>query len=426
MQLKKVNNKLQNTPLYHNHIKLGAKIVDFGGWNMPLYYKEGIIAEHLSTRKSAGLFDISHMGRFTISGKNSMIFLQHVLTNNVAALDVGESQYTIISDENGIAIDDAYLYRYYKDEYILVLNASNTKKDLKYLQNIGKNFINVNINNATDEISMLSLQGPKSEKLLFKIIPSGNFPKTLKNKLDIIYIDNIKVLIARTGYTGEPCGFELFVESKSVLKLWTLLLSKGSSPVGLGARDTLRLEAGLPLYGHELGVDSNSNKIPIFSIPQSPLAVSFSSIKKDFVGRTALKIKSEARKRILKKDFSQIKSLPKIIMKLELLKKAIARPGEKIYFDNNQIGYVTSGTIAPYWIFRNINNKRKITNEYSTRSIALAMIDSRRCAQDIVDIETRAQKTKAIIMPYFLKVEAPPYAYPVTAEDILNKDCKKI
>ncbi|MCK5568042.1 MAG: glycine cleavage system protein T, partial [Actinomycetia bacterium] len=252
MQTINENNKLRRTPLYQKHLELGAKMIDFGGWIMPLNYPEGIIAEHLTTRKEAGLFDVSHMGRFTISRKDTLSFLQHVLTNNAAALKVGESQYTIISDEDGIAIDDAYLYRFYQEQYLLVVNASNQDKDKEYLMSMSSSFKDVKINDITNDLSMLSLQGPRSEEILISLISLGALPKPTRNKSSIIKIGDIKVLVARTGYTGEPIGFELFTENKRLADLWTLLCTRGSSPVGLGARDTLRLEAGLPLYRNEL------------------------------------------------------------------------------------------------------------------------------------------------------------------------------
>ncbi len=330
---------MNKTPLYSIHINLGAKMIDFGGWSMPLYYREGITAEHLATRKRAGLFDIAHMGRFRVYGKDSLAFLQHALTGNAASLEVGESQYTIISDGDGIALDDAYLYRFYHDQYLLVVNASNRNKDKKHLLDVSGRFKDIKIDDITDSMSMLSLQGPGSRELLLSLISSGSLPEPLRNKLSIMNIGDIKILAARTGYTGEPIGFELFTDSKSVTGLWTLLLDRGASPVGLGARDTLRLEAGLPLYGHELGMDSRGNKIPVFASLQSRLAVSFSSLKGDFIGRDAVNTQFEALKKILDKDFTQINGLPEMIMQLELLEKGIARPDDKVYFGDRQAGY---------------------------------------------------------------------------------------
>ncbi|MBM3714090.1 MAG: glycine cleavage system aminomethyltransferase GcvT, partial [Actinobacteria bacterium] len=425
MQSEKEYKKLNKTPLYSRHLEMGAKTIEFAGWLMPLNYSHGIMHEHLATRKSAGLFDISHMGRFKISGKDSLSFLQHVLTNNAASLEVGESHYTIISDNEGTAIDDLYLYRFYSDSYILVANASNYKKDKNYMLDTAGRFGHVSIEDITESLSMLSIQGPKSREILLSIISSGSLPEPLKNKLGIIYIDSSEVLVARTGYTGEPLGFELFIESKKVETLWNKLISKGASPVGLAARDTLRLEASLPLYGHELGINNNNIKIPVFSSPQSRLAVSFSELKNNFIGKDALMVQFNALKKILNRDYSQINSLPRIIMPLELLEKGIARAGDKVYFNGNLVGSVTSGTIVPYWIFADIDSIKEITEMNTTRSIALALIDSRMWEQDIVEIDIRGRKTKAVVMPYFLRSEAPPYAYPITSADILKTEAQK-
>ena len=373
MQLKEVNKILKRTPLYGSHVELGARIIEFAGWSMPLNYPEGILFEHLTTRKNAGLFDISHMGRFIISGKDGLSFLQHIFSNNAEALKVDDSQYTILSDKNGTAIDDAYLYRFYQNEYLMVVNASNSDKDLKHLKNISRDFKDISIKDVTGIISMLSLQGPQAEKILLSVTSSGKLPEPIRNRLSILKISDMEVLTARTGYTGESLGFELFLESKGVKKLWTLLLSRGPSPVGLGARDTLRLEAGLPLYGHELGIDSGK------------------------------------------------KELPRVIKKIEVLEKGVARPGDRVYFNNSQIGYITSGTIVPHWVFQNVENKKKITEDHKVRSIALALIDSERREKDILEVEVRSRRIKAIIMPYFLDLKSPPFSYPVTAEDILYK-----
>ena len=415
------NKTINKTPLYSRHIELGAKMVDFGGWLMPLQYQEGIASEHISTRKSAGLFDISHMGRLVIKGNDAVAFLQYVLTSNVSSLEVGESHYTIFSDDEGVAIDDAYLYRFYGDEYILVVNAANKNKDLKHLIDISKEFKDIKIIDRTYNISMLSLQGPRSKEILLALISSGHLPEPLRNNLSSVKINNIEVLIARTGYTGEPVGFELFTDSKFVEKLWNLLYTKESSPVGLGARDTLRLEAGLPLYGHELGCGVSGKKIPIFSSAQSRIAVSFSPLKGNYIGKKSLEKQFEALKRIQNRDYSRIKDLPQIIMPLELLEKGVARPGDKVYFKESEVGQVTSGTAVPFLISKEIDGGKEITDKSDIRSIALALVDSRRWEQDIVEVEVRGKLIKAIVMPYLLRSEAPPYAYTITSEYILKE-----
>ena len=409
--------KIKKTPLYKEHISLGARMVEFAGWNMPLQYEKGISIEHLATRKDAGLFDISHMGRFIVKGRKALPFLQHVLSSNAAALEVGESQYTIIPDNDGKAIDDAYLYRFYEDRYLLVVNASNKDKDLEHLNNIAGEFKQVNIIDVTEMISMISIQGPRSEEIMLSIISSGSLPEPLRNKLSIIHIDDIKVLTARTGYTGEPLGFELFIDTKHIRKLWTLLLYRGTSPVGLGARDTLRLEAGLPLYGHELG-----SQIPVFALVQSRLAVSFSSLKSDYIGKSPLETQYKALKKILEGDFSMIDKLPGIIVKLELVDKGIARRGDRVFFDDKDIGYITSGTVVPYWKLEDAGGWRKMTGASRSRSIALAYIDPRKWKQDGVEIRIRNSMVKALIMPYLLRSGKPPFSYAVTKDYILREE----
>ncbi|HKJ65047.1 MAG TPA: hypothetical protein VJ969_06570, partial [Desulfopila sp.] len=197
----------QKTVLYEKHLEQGAQVVEFGGWLMPIQYSQGVIHEHLACRKKAGLFDVSHMGRFVFGGESSLDFLQKVLTNNAAALDVGESQYTIIPDENGHAVDDAYLYRFEEESYLLVVNASNARKDWHHFQELGGFFENLKIEDRTEELAMLSLQGPASKKMLEEVIESGPLPPPLRNHLSEVVIGGCRVRLARTGYTGDPLGF---------------------------------------------------------------------------------------------------------------------------------------------------------------------------------------------------------------------------
>jgi aminomethyltransferase len=195
---------LPRTIFYDRHVALGAKIVEFGGWEMPVQYPSGIVQEHLATRKEAGLFDVSHMGRFIVRGANSLPFLQHVLSNNAAALDVGESQYTLIPNENGGALDDAYLYRFVENEYLLVVNASNREKDWDHLEAHAQKMGNVELIDRTLETAMLSLQGPRSKDILLALIDAGTLPDPLRNRLSTVGLSGANIYLARTGYTGEP------------------------------------------------------------------------------------------------------------------------------------------------------------------------------------------------------------------------------
>ncbi|MEJ2097131.1 MAG: glycine cleavage system protein T, partial [Deltaproteobacteria bacterium] len=191
---------------------------------MPIQYPQGIIQEHLSTRKAAGLFDVSHMGRFIIQGKDALPFLQHVLSNNAAGLETGESQYTLIPNASGGAIDDAYLYRFYDHEYLLVVNAANRFKDWEHLRSHTADFQDLTLLDRTDEIAMLSLQGPLSKNLLLSIIDDGPLPEPMRNRLSRVRIKGADVLLARTGYTGEPICFELFVHRPDTHTVWDLLI----------------------------------------------------------------------------------------------------------------------------------------------------------------------------------------------------------
>ena len=400
------------------HISSGAKMVEFGGWEMPVQYKNGIINEHLTTRNNAGLFDVSHMGRLIIKGKDALSFLQHVLSSNCAGLLPDDAQYTMIPDNDGGAVDDAYLYRFFEEEYLLVVNASNIEKDLKHLKKYLSTYPNAEIVNKTYEISMISLQGPESKNILKQVLDRDVLPDPLRNNLLVSKYKSNDIWIARTGYTGEPLGFELFISSELAAELWTNLTDAGASPVGLGARDTLRLEASLPLYGHELGLDPEDKIIPIFACPLAKFAVSFSKLKGDFVGRGPLQNQFEAFKRYLKDDFSELKDLPKIIKPLAVFGKRIARPGSKVYKNNKHIGWITSGTMAPYWIVEGEGLDYNVTQNTALRSICFAYIDSDIDMNEFVEVEIRDKRYEAVTVPYNLRSEAPPFSRAI----IYNKD----
>ena len=340
---------LKKTVLYDRHVTLGAQMVEFGGWDMPIQYPTGIITEHLLTRKKAGLFDVSHMGRIIFRGKDALPFLQHVLTNNAAALDMNESQYTIIANEQGGAVDDAYLYRFKEDEYLLVVNAANRDKDLAHFRAFLNDFPDTECVDQSEALAMISLQGPRSKEILQKSLENGMLPDPVRNALATVTINGASVQVGRTGYTGEPLCFELFVPAKAAPTLWDLLIKKGAHPVGLGARDTLRLEAALPLYGHELGDDPEGKDIPIFACELARVAVSFSPLKGDFVGRNPLRRQFEAFEKLTDRDYSRIDDLPFRIRPIALTERGVARAGSRVLADDRQAGYITSGTMVPYW-----------------------------------------------------------------------------
>jgi len=413
---------LKRTVLYDRHVALGAKIVEFGGWEMPLFYPAGIVEEHLGTRKGAGLFDVSHMGRFVVRGGGALRFLNHVLTNNAGALDmrmVG-AQYTLIPNETGGAVDDAFLYRFSHDEYLLVVNASNTEKDWDHLRRALHGFPDVELINRTPEIAMLSLQGPESRRILEGTVHSGSLPEPMRNAVSVATLSGAEVRIARTGYTGEPLCFELFLKRDDAARVWDLALAKGAAPVGLGARDTLRLEAGLPLYGHELGQDPEGKDMPLFTFPFARIGVSFSPAKGEFTGRKALARQFEALGRIMKRDYSMRADLPRIIQPVAVAGRGVARSGAGVFKEGKSVGFVTSGTMVPYWGIEGEGLSSVRTDQRQLRSICLACMNCEVLEGDKVAIDIRGKQVEALVVPYHLRSEAPPYARPILWDHALE------
>jgi len=220
-------------------------------------------------------------------------------------------------------------------------------------------------------------------------------------------------MVARTGYTGEPLCFELFVGQDNALMLWDRLIEEGASPVGLGARDTLRLEAGLPLYGHELGVDSDGKEIPILACQVAKSAVSFSPLKGEFLGRTPLLMQFEALKGIISRDYSLMAALPRMIRPIAIIERGIARAGSKIFKGKRHIGYVTSGTMVPMWSVEGEGLESAQTDQQELRSICLGYIDSDIIEDERLEIEIRGRVVEAVTVPYHLRSDAPPYARPI-------------
>lgn len=403
---------LKRTLFYDNHVKAGATLVDFGGWEMPIQYPNGIVDEHIHTRIKSGIFDVSHMGRFIVSGKEAIAFLQHVLTNNVLALDLLQAQYTMIQNSNGGALDDAYLYRFYEDEFLLVVNAANAEKDWNHL-NTEIKFFDAKIVDRSAEIAMISLQGPDSKTILKKLTGSENLTEPLKNALAILDYQGEPLLIARTGYTGEPLGFELFAKASQAPEIWEKLLELGAMAIGLGARDTLRLEAGLPLYGHELGLDHDGNEIPIFSCPLAKFAVSFAEVKGDYIGRAALAKQYLGFKKIMERNLSDLSELPRIVRPIAITGRGIARAGCQVFKNGKAVGYISSATMVPYLKAEGYGLDSKITDEKAMRAIGLALIDGDVELNDQVEVEIRGKMVPAVIAPYHMKSDAPPFARPI-------------
>ena len=320
------------TQLYRIHEQT-AKLTDFAGFKMPLWYK-GVIPEHLAVRNSVGIFDISHMGRVMATGVDAERFLNYVITNDVSKLSSNAAQYSVMCNESGGIMDDFVVYRFETERFMAVFNASNREKDYNWMAAHAKGF-NVKIEQVSDDVGMLAVQGPNAEKTLQKI-SAEDLSRIERFKCSPARLSNIDVFLARTGYTGED-GFEVFVWNASLTKpenalnLWNAIVAAGRpfgiEPCGLGARDTLRLEAGLCLYGSD--IDENTTPL------EAGLSFVVKLQKDKFIGKeTLLKQKTEGIKRRR--------------VGIQLLDQGIPRPGFEICSASGEkIGQLTSGTFSP-------------------------------------------------------------------------------
>jgi glycine cleavage system T protein len=426
---------LKKTALYSWHKGYGGQMIEFADWEMPVAYQKGILEEHLNTRKYGGLFDISHMGRFLIRGIDAIPFMQHVLTNNAMALDPGVAQYTLVQNEGGGAIDDAYLYRLeeghpsLESNYLLVVNAVNKERVWNWFLDHKRRFKNMVIEDKTDEIGMIALQGPHAKRVLEKVLLEDytKLPDPWRNRLKVCKLEgeHVHVTISRTGYTGEPICFEIFLPGEKLRLVWERILTVGEEegiiPVGLGARDTLRLEAGLPLYGHELGLDAQKIEIPIYAVPSAArLAMSFSHLKGGFIGRDILKRQFEevtARESGKPLPPKERQLVPKRIFPITITGQGIARQGYEVFVNGVLVGHVTSGTMVPYWVFSDRGILSDPTDEKKMRSIALAYIDADFKEGQRIEILYRGKKFEGIIVERHLSSEAPPYAHPILIQE---------
>lgn len=311
---------MKRTPLYEKHLELGAKMIEFAGWEMPLQYNS-ILEEHLSVRNKVGMFDISHMGEIEISGEKAKETILKVTPVYEKKLIPGKASYSLLLNENGGIIDDLIIYTFSEDKFILVVNASNIEKDLNWIKD--KACTETKVKNLSEEISAISVQGPASAEV-FKTLFGYELLelKYYSFERDLSYDETKILFLSRTGYTGE-LGFEIYLHPEGALRLWDILLRAGVTPCGLGARDGLRLEAGLPLYGHEL----TENVTPIEANLER-----FLDVERDFIGKRALVEKERERK----------------LIGFKMLERGVPREGQKILIENEEIGYVTSGGYSPY------------------------------------------------------------------------------
>jgi len=330
-ELDRTESSPKKTPLYDEHKSLGARFTEFSGWTMPVSYS-GLVDEHNAVRTAAGLFDVSHMGEIFVSGPNAKNFLQFVATNDIEKLKDGQAQYSLLLNENGGVVDDIIVYRIAEENFLLCVNAGNADKDWKWLEHCNKNF-NARLENASPDFGQVALQGPKAREILQQarndFSENGFPPFTFQTIRWNFESGPAEIIIACTGYTGED-GFELFCPSEHVAELWRALLEAGKEhgikPAGLGARDTLRLEACYPLHGHEIRDDL------------TPLGAGLGWVIKfetDFLGKD-----------VLEKEKAQ--GSPLRLVGLEVLDPGIIRDGAKLStLDGKEIGWVTSGTKPP-------------------------------------------------------------------------------
>ncbi|MBI5582714.1 MAG: glycine cleavage system aminomethyltransferase GcvT [Deltaproteobacteria bacterium] len=381
----------QRTPLFAWHEAHGGRMVEFAGWSLPVNYGPGIIAEHLACRKFGALFDISHMGRFLIKGPAGSALLSRTLTNDVSRLRPGFSQYTLFSDGQGHPLDDAYLYQFKPGENLLVVNAANRPGDWDLLNRQARG--GEELQDVTNMLAMVAVQGPGSEALLTAAGVEGLPPKG-RGHTAVARWGQVELLAARTGYTGEPLGFEIMVPAAETAGFWEALIRAGAPlgilPAGLGARDTLRLEAGLPLYGHELHPER-----PILSLPRARHGVSLDPDRGDFRGREALTAQEAA---LRSGDFHRV---PRMIMKVAALEKGMIREGSPVRFQGRRLGELTSGTMVPAWKFKGSTPG----DETFTRALGLAYLDRDRSPGDRVTVEYRGREIQGEIVQRFMKPE---------------------
>ncbi len=314
------------TALYETHKEIGAKLTEFAGWELPVEYTS-IRDEHLAVRNRAGLFDISHMGEIEVVGEDACSLCQWVTTNNITRLKNFQAQYTLLCNHEGGVIDDIIVYKFGDEHFFICVNAVNTVKDYEWIRG-AKGEFRAEVLNRSHEFSQLALQGPYAEKILNKVL-DRNLDTLKRFYCQVVDWNGIQVIVARTGYTGED-GFELFLPWDRVKTLWDEILEKGKSdgiqPCGLGARDTLRVEMGYPLYGHEIDEDTN---------PFEAGLGRFVKIDKgDFIGKKLLVRSMEM-------------GLQKKLIGFEMIERGIPRQGYGILRNDTVLGKVTSGTLSP-------------------------------------------------------------------------------
>lgn len=354
---------LKRTPLFASYARYGGKTIDFGGWELPVQFS-GIGQEHEAVRTKAGLFDVSHMGEVDVKGENALAYLQRVTTNDVSKLAVGQAQYSVLCYPDGGTVDDLLVYKLADDHYLLVINAGNIEKDVAWLQE--HRIDGVTIENISDRVAQLAIQGPLAEQILQKLTETDLSQIGVFRFEQNVLVDGVPALVSRTGYTGED-GFELYFEADKAEQLWDRLLAAGAEdgllPCGLGARDTLRFEARLPLYGQELTREISPIEAGIGFAVKTDKEV-------PFIGQEALKEQKE-------------NGAPRKLVGIEMIDRGIPRTHYPVYAGEEKIGEVTTGTQSPTL----------------KKNVGLALIKSEHAALGTqLEVEIRGKRLRAQVV----------------------------
>lgn len=361
--------KMKKTPLYEKHLELEGKVIDFGGWLLPVEYS-GIIPEHEAVRTAAGLFDVSHMGEVIVTGRDAEKYIQKMVTNDISTMEDFQVYYTPMCYPDGGVVDDLLVYRYNTEKYFLVINASNTDKDVEWFQS--HVFGDVEVKNVSPEYAELALQGPKAQVILQKLTDTNLDEIKFFRFLHGVNIGGISAIVSRTGYTGED-GFEVYIASADAAALWDKVMEAGKSEglvsAGLGARDTLRFEACLPLYGHEIDKDITPLEGGIGSFVKLS--------KEDFIGKEALVAQKSA-------------GLARKVCCFEMVERGIARAGYDVFAGDIKIGHVTTGTYSPTF----------------KKNIGMALLDADFTDEGTeirITVRNKGLKAKIVKKPFYSK-----------------------
>ncbi len=352
----------RKTPLYDIHVAEGGKIVPFAGYLLPVQYATGVVTEHMAVREKAGLFDVSHMGEIAFTGKTALKTLNHILANDFTGMKAGRVRYSVMCNERGGCIDDVLVYKFGEEDYLVVVNASNREKDFAHM---AANVLEgTEIRDISDSVAQVAIQGPAANAIMEELLPKESIPQKYYTALRNVEIKNMRCMISRTGYTGED-GFEIYTANENAQTLWKTLRAAGEQygliPCGLGARDTLRLEAGMPLYSHEMDED-----ITPF---EAGLGFSVKLDKAEFIGRDALiSAKEPARTRV----------------GLSVTGRGILREHQDAFIGEERIGATTSGTFCPY----------------VGKAVAMALVDKKHTALGTaIEVDVRGRRVAAEIVP---------------------------